>query len=91
MFRRLSRLLQEYCLKYIVKESNWNQIVMSKDFETLEQPLMVQIIRRRELPPVKSLLEPRQWDNINSASRLLVPRFRSPDTDETISSDVFVG
>ncbi len=48
-----------------MKETNWNQIVMSKDFETLDQPLMVQIIRRRELPPVKSLLEP-HCDDINS-------------------------
>ena len=52
-------------MKYIVKESNWNQIVMSKDFESLDQPLMVQIIRRKELPPVKYFLEP-HVDDINS-------------------------
>ena len=61
----LLSLPQEYCLKYIVKESNWNQIVMSKDFESLDQPLMVQIIRRKELPPVKYFLEP-HVDDINS-------------------------
>ena len=38
---------------------------MSKDFESLDQPLMVQIIRRKELPPVKYFLEP-HCDNINS-------------------------
>ena len=50
--------LQEYCLKFIVKESNYNQIVMSKEFETLDRDLMVEIIRRRQLPPVRSLQEP---------------------------------
>ena len=63
--RRWPVCLQEYCLKYIVKETNWNQIVMSKDFESLDQPLMVQIIRRKELPPVKYFLEP-HCENINS-------------------------
>ncbi|ELT93946.1 hypothetical protein CAPTEDRAFT_218846 [Capitella teleta] len=47
--------LKEYCLKFIVKDSNYNQIVMSKEFEFLEQPLMVQIIRRKQLPPVRPL------------------------------------
>lgn len=38
--------LQEFCLRFIVKECNYNQIVMSKEFETISQPLMVEIIRR---------------------------------------------
>ena len=41
---------KEYCLKFIIKETNYNQIVMSKEFETLDQPLMVEIIRRRQAP-----------------------------------------
>lgn len=43
--------IKEFCLKFIVKETNYNQIVMSKDFEKLEQPLMVEIIRRRQQTP----------------------------------------
>jgi len=43
--------IKEFCLKFIVKETNYNQIVMSKDFEKLEQPLMVEIIRRRQQIP----------------------------------------
>lgn len=50
--------MQEFCLKFIVKESTYNQIVMSKEFETIAQPLMVEIIRRRQMPAVRSLLEP---------------------------------
>ena len=38
---------------------------MSKEFETLDQPLMVEIIRRRQLPPVRFLSEP-NVDAINS-------------------------
>ncbi|XP_040066020.1 leucine-zipper-like transcriptional regulator 1 [Ixodes scapularis] len=50
--------IKEFCLKFIVKESTYNQIVMSKEFETIAQPLMVEIIRRRQMPSVRSLQEP---------------------------------
>ncbi|XP_022656642.1 leucine-zipper-like transcriptional regulator 1 [Varroa jacobsoni] len=43
--------IKEFCLRFIVKECNYNQIVMSKEFETISQPLMVEIIRRRQAPP----------------------------------------
>nr|XP_031838427.1 leucine-zipper-like transcriptional regulator 1 isoform X2 [Nomia melanderi] len=42
--------IKEFCLSFVVKESNYNQIVMSQEFETLDQPLMVEIIRRRQMP-----------------------------------------
>lgn len=45
--------IKELCMKLIVRESNYTQIVMSREFETLEQPLMVEIIRRKQLPQVK--------------------------------------
>ena len=38
-----------------MKDSNYNQIVMSKEFETLDQPLMVEIIRRRQQPHTRML------------------------------------
>lgn len=46
--------IKEICLSFVVKESNYNQIVMSHDFETLEQPLMVEVIRRRQMPQARS-------------------------------------
>lgn len=55
--------IKEYCLKFIVKESNYNKIVMSREFETLEQPLMVEIIRRKQMPPSRSLSEPHPENN----------------------------
>ncbi|OQR71723.1 leucine-zipper transcriptional regulator 1 [Tropilaelaps mercedesae] len=45
--------IKEFCLRFIVKECNYNQIVMSKEFETISQPLMVEIIRRRQAPPLR--------------------------------------
>ncbi|ESO89967.1 hypothetical protein LOTGIDRAFT_124272 [Lottia gigantea] len=42
--------LKEYCLRFIIKESNYNQIVMSKEFESVDQTLMVEIIRRHQIP-----------------------------------------
>ncbi|XP_053997086.1 leucine-zipper-like transcriptional regulator 1 [Hylaeus anthracinus] len=46
--------IKEFCLSFIVKESNYNQIVMSQEFETLDQPLMVEIIRRRQMPQARN-------------------------------------
>lgn len=53
---------QEFCLKFIVKENTYNKIVMSKEFEIIAQPLMVEIIRRKQAPNVRLLLEP-QFDS----------------------------
>nr|XP_054748886.1 leucine-zipper-like transcriptional regulator 1 [Lytechinus pictus] len=41
--------IKEFCLNFVVKESNYNGIVMSKEFEQLAQPLMVEVVRRRQL------------------------------------------
>lgn len=46
--------IKEFCLSFVVKESNYNQIVMSQEFETLDQPLMVEIIRRRQMPQTRN-------------------------------------
>lgn len=44
--------IKEYCLKFIVKESNFTQIVMRVEFENVEKELMIDIIRRRQVPQV---------------------------------------
>lgn len=46
--------IKEFCLSFVVKENNYNLIVMSQEFETLDQPLMVEIIRRRQMPQVRT-------------------------------------
>ncbi|XP_022913249.1 leucine-zipper-like transcriptional regulator 1 homolog [Onthophagus taurus] len=50
--------IKEYCLRFIVKDSNYNQIVMSDEFETLDRKLMVEIVRRKQLPQAKNCNEP---------------------------------
>jgi hypothetical protein len=52
--------IKEFCLKFIIKETNYSQIVMSKEFETLEQPLMVEIIRQQQqqTPQSRTQVEP---------------------------------
>ena len=54
--------IKEFCLRYIIKDSSYNKIVMSKEFETLDQPLMVEIIRRRQAPQLRSLQEGAQQE-----------------------------
>ncbi|XP_065333126.1 leucine-zipper-like transcriptional regulator 1 isoform X1 [Cloeon dipterum] len=51
-------VIKEFCLKYIVKETNYSQIVMSREFENLERALMVEIIRRKQAPPACCLAPP---------------------------------
>lgn len=46
--------IKEICLGFVVKDSNYNQIVMSQEFETLDQPLMVEVIRRRQMPQARN-------------------------------------
>lgn len=43
-------LIKDHCLNFIVKEENFNDIVMSNDFVALDKPLMVEIIRKRVYP-----------------------------------------
>ncbi|RVE40027.1 hypothetical protein evm_015323, partial [Chilo suppressalis] len=47
------KCIKEYCLKFVVKDYNFTPIVMSKEFEQMEQCLMVEVIRRRQAPPNK--------------------------------------
>lgn len=44
-------LLQEHCLNFVVKESHFNQVIMTKEFEHLSTPLIVEIVRRKQQPP----------------------------------------
>lgn len=37
-------------MSFIVKDDNFNNIVMTSDFETLDKPLMVEIVRKRVYP-----------------------------------------
>ncbi|KAK3599084.1 hypothetical protein CHS0354_024412 [Potamilus streckersoni] len=67
--------LKEYCLKFIVKESNYQQIIMSKDFETLDQPLMVEVIRRKTLPQPRTLPEPHQDLSLSNSLEKDLERF----------------
>lgn len=37
-------------MSFIVKDDNFNNIVMTSDFESLDKPLMVEIVRKRVYP-----------------------------------------
>ena len=50
--------IKEFCLRFIVKESNYNHIVMSSEFETLDRGLMIAIIRRKQMPQTKANVDP---------------------------------
>ena len=39
--------LKDYCMQFIIQDSNYRKVVMSNSFETLDKTLMVQVIRRQ--------------------------------------------
>ncbi|KAK7934085.1 hypothetical protein WMY93_004981 [Mugilogobius chulae] len=43
--------LKEHCLNFVVKESHFNQVIMTKEFEQLSTALIVEIVRRKQQPP----------------------------------------
>ncbi|CAH2093649.1 unnamed protein product [Euphydryas editha] len=45
--------IKEYCLRFVVKDYNFTAIVMSSEFEQMDQRLMVEVIRRRHQPSHK--------------------------------------
>ena len=72
-------------MKFIVKESNYTQIVMSKEFETLSQPLMVEIIRRKQLPSNNiRIISPSAIGQINERTS----QFSNENTGPTLQQDM---
>ncbi|KAG7263404.1 hypothetical protein CRUP_007410 [Coryphaenoides rupestris] len=45
--------LKEHCLNFVVKDSHFNQVIMTKEFERLSTPLIVEIVRRKQQPPLR--------------------------------------
>ena len=51
--------LKEACMSFLIKDTNFNQVIMLSEFESLESSLMVEIIRRRQATtPKKTPVEP---------------------------------
>uniref|UniRef100_A0A4X2M3P4 Leucine zipper like post translational regulator 1 n=1 Tax=Vombatus ursinus TaxID=29139 RepID=A0A4X2M3P4_VOMUR len=46
--------LKEHCLNFVVKESHFNQVIMMKEFEHLSSSLIVEIVRRKQQPPIRT-------------------------------------
>ncbi|XP_074062670.1 leucine-zipper-like transcriptional regulator 1 isoform X1 [Macrotis lagotis] len=46
--------LKEHCLNFVVKESHFNQVIMMKEFERLSSALIVEIVRRKQQPPLRA-------------------------------------
>lgn len=47
------KLIKNLCLKYIVKDGNYKDIIMSSEFEILDKQLMVEIVREKQEPSGK--------------------------------------
>lgn len=46
-------LIKNLCLKFIIKDGNYKEIVMSDEFEVLDKTLMIEIVRQKQEPTGK--------------------------------------
>lgn len=46
-------LIKNLCLKFIIKDGNYKDIVMSDEFEILDKTLMIEIVRQKQEPTSK--------------------------------------
>ena len=82
----LSRL-KEYCMKFIIRESNYQKVIMSESFETLDRTLMVQIVRRQQFRSRPTSPEPDSNDFVTPSTlqddlqKFLFSDYGQPFTD----------
>lgn len=72
--------LKEYCLKFIVRDTNYQKVIMSESFENLDRGLIIQIVRRQQFRSRPTSPEP------ESSSDLLVPSLQD-DMRKFLESD----
>lgn len=82
-------------MSFIVKDDNFNNIVMTSDFETLDKPLMVEIVRKRVYPGrmndirISKLLGLNFSTSLGSPSKLITNIFLShPQIGTTLENDM---
>lgn len=57
-------------MKFLYKDSNFNQVIMLNEFELLERPLMVEMIRLKQTP--------RKSSNPEQMSELIISKLNCP-------------
>jgi hypothetical protein len=60
--------IKELCMKFLSKDSNFNQVIMLNEFELLERPLMVEMIRLKQTP--------RKSSNPDQMSDLIISKIK---------------
>lgn len=78
--------IEGHCLKFIIKESNFKEIIMSREFETLDQSLMVEIIRRKQTPNPRNSL---QADSVPIIPGMLEPNATRTSLKEDLKRFLF--
>lgn len=74
--------LKDYCMRFIVQDSNYRKVVMSSSFETLDKALMVQVIRRQLLRS-----RPTSPDPPSTQDAILLPSSIEDDLKEFLESN----
>lgn len=71
--------LKEYCMRFIVRENNYQKVVMSQSFEKINKSLMVQIVRRQQFRSRPTSPEPEREVPVPATLQEDLQRFMSSD------------
>lgn len=69
MFLYRIQIVKDHCLQFIIKEENFNDIIMSNEFSDLDKSLLVEIIRKR-LNPSKIVNDTLMEKNVGEFIRI---------------------
>ena len=90
---KLARM-REFCMRFIVRDSNYRKVIMSSSFERLDRSVMVQIIRRQQFrsrptsPDLHSELEDRVPSSLqDDLEAFLLSDIGRPFTDVVLQVD----
>ncbi|KAL7743572.1 hypothetical protein ACLKA6_013377 [Drosophila palustris] len=68
------KIIKDHCMQFIIKDENFDDVVMSSEFSDLDKPLLVEIIRKR-LHPSKLVMETSFESNIGTTLEIDLSTF----------------
>ena len=75
--------MREFCMQFIVQDTNYRKVIMSSSFEKLDRSVMVQIIRRQQFRS-----RPTSPDPFSGEEEDMVPSSLQDDLEAFLLSDI---
>ena len=75
--------MREFCMQFIVQDTNYRKVIMSSSFEQLDRSVMVQIIRRQQFRS-----RPTSPDPFSDEEEDMIPSSLQDDLEAFLMSDI---